>query len=130
MPIALALGLAAYLAVSGVAKLAAPDEFSRVLIQTYGIAALPATVLAKLLPAGELATGTLVAMPSTRPFGLLAAAALLATVASFAAIAWAGGRRGECGCFGILRHDRLGAWTVGRAFALLALAIFLSAPLR
>lgn len=125
LPAVLTLVLAGYLAVSGIAKLARPDRFARVLIQTYGVATRPASLAAKIVPIGELGTSLLVVLPLTRTLGLLAAVGLLIVVVAVATAAWANGRTGECGCFGVLHQERLGPWTIIRGGLILALATFL-----
>lgn len=127
---AASLLLAAYLAVSALGKFAGLPAFVVVLETTYRLPVRGARVAGPLVPATELLSALLVALPGTRLFGLIVASAWLLAMTAFSGVTWASGRSGECGCLGSLAKTPLGPASVARAAGLSTVAVALVLAMR
>ena len=122
-----ALGLAAILAVSAIAKLLDADGFAGILRSTYGVPALLVWPIAFAVPVLEAVTTALLLL-DPMPTGLVLATILFASFAAAAGYAWSSGRSGPCGCFGVYVRSEVGVWTVigSTSIALVALVALAS----
>ena len=118
--------LAAVFAVAGLTKLADRDGSRRAMVG-FGVPESLASVVAALLPVGELAVaGALLPASSTR-FGALGALVLLAVFAVVIVRSMARGEAPDCHCFGQLHSAPAGRTTLARNLALGGLAAFVVA---
>ena len=118
----IALVLAVVMTASGLGKIARSDRFRATLTTTYGWTAHFADVLAPAVPLIELGCAVLLVWPAARPLGLLVTSAVLIAMSALTATAWAGGRRGDCGCWGVVQ-EQLGVATVARDILLAVVSI-------
>ncbi len=119
------LVLAAVLGAAGVAKLFDRAGTAEALA-AFGAPRRSVTALAVALPVVELVTAGTLLPRRAAWWGALAALALLATFTAAVGRALARGQRHDCRCFGQLRPEPIGAGTLVRNGALLALAAFVA----
>ncbi|MFD2334421.1 MauE/DoxX family redox-associated membrane protein [Cohnella sp. GCM10020058] len=94
----------------------------RATLGELGLTGAIAATAAVAVPALEFAGAALLLPAVTRPFG---AFLLLALLAAFGGAAWlARGRHIDCGCFGSVLQEELGAGTYGRIAVCAALAVY------
>ncbi len=108
-----AFALAAVLTVSGLGKIARPVRFRSALTVTYGWPPRFTVIAARVVPLSELGGATLLMWPTARTLGLLLTSGLLVAMSTLTGAAWAAGRKGDCGCWGVVQ-EQLGARTVAR----------------
>lgn len=114
-----AFALAVVMIVSGLGKIARPERLRSALTRTYGWPLRSAAIAARTVPLIELGCATLLIWPSARTLGLLLTSGLFVAMSTLTGAAWAAGREGDCGCWGVVQ-EQLGPRTVARD-ALLAL---------
>jgi peroxiredoxin len=115
------LVLAVVLGAAGVAKLRDRGATAEALA-AFGAPGRSLTTLALVLPIAELLIAGALLPRRAAWWGALAALALLAAFTAAVARALARGQRPDCRCFGQLGSSPIGAWTLVRNGALLALA--------
>jgi uncharacterized membrane protein YphA (DoxX/SURF4 family) len=109
--------LGAVFVVSGVAKVAAPNQW-RAQSAELGVPALIATAL----PFVELAVGALLIAQLARSIAAIVAAVMLVAFTVLLVVRLAQGRRPPCACFGALTTKPIGWSNVVRNIVFLALA--------
>ena len=113
--------LASAFGLAGIAKLL-DRAGSRQSLREFGVPAVLAPPLARLLPLGELACAVALIPASSAWWGATAALAMLALFIAVIIFNLARGRTPDCHCFGNLHSEPVGWTTVGRNAALAALA--------
>lgn len=116
------LVLAAVMTASGFGKIARFDRFRDALTRTYAWDPQLAEVLAPAVPLIELGCAVLLAWPTARPVGLMVTSGVLVAMSALTAAAWAGGKTGDCGCWGVVQ-EQLGVTTVARDMVLALVSI-------
>jgi hypothetical protein len=116
-----AAGLAAVLAVAAVAKLIERDG-TRESLRGFGVAEALVPTMAIAVPVVEAALAVLLLVPATTGFAAGGALVLLLAFTGAIARALAGGRPGDCRCFGQLTAGRVGYGALVRNALLVALA--------
>jgi hypothetical protein len=116
-----ALAMAAVLAVAAVAKLV-DHPGARESLKGFGVPEAAAGPLSVALPLVELTLAGLLVVPATRAAGAAGALVLLIAFTGGIARALAGGRPGDCRCFGQLTAGRAGYGALLRNVVLVALA--------
>jgi hypothetical protein len=125
------LCLVAMFAIAAVAKVAAPRQTRRSLLQ-FGIPARFTVLVGIVLPACELSVALGLTWPPTVHLAASAALALLCVFTlAISANLWQG-RRPECACFGGIRPSRIGFSNIARNLLLAAASsiVFASSPHR
>jgi thiol-disulfide isomerase/thioredoxin len=113
--------LAAVFAVAAAGKLA-DRPGTRAAAESFGAPRGLSRALAAALPLAELSAAGLLLMPSTTRAGALVALALLVVFSVAIAVNLALGRRPDCHCFGQVHSEPVGAATLVRNAALIAVA--------
>jgi thiol-disulfide isomerase/thioredoxin len=117
--------LAGVFIAAGLAKVA-DRSGTQVAVEGFGVPAGLAGVVARALPAVEVAIGcALVPLHSAR-FGALGASILLVSFIGAIGLAIARGRSPDCHCFGQVHSEPAGVRTLARTVVLLALAGFVA----
>ena len=112
---AAAIAVAVVLMLSAAGKALRQQLFRRALVTTYHVRPAFVPVVAWGVQVAEVACAGLLVVPSSRVSGLLGSSMLLTGFSAVQAVAWSMGWRGDCGCFGIVREEALGARTLIRA---------------
>jgi thiol-disulfide isomerase/thioredoxin len=113
--------LVAVFVLSGVAKLIDRDG-SRTSLRDFAVPEVLVPAFVWLLPAAELACAALLVVPAAAWWGAVGAAALLAVFTLGISVSLLRGRKPACHCFGQLSSEPVGASTLVRNLALLAVA--------
>lgn len=108
-------------AIAGVGKLADRGR-TREMLTTFGVPTRFVGGASILLPAAEITIAGLLLVPGTAAVGAVAALALLGLFTAAVAYNLARGRKPTCNCFGQLRSKPIGARTLIRNGALMAVA--------
>lgn len=124
-----ALALAAVLGFASASKLRSLTVF-REQVADYRLVPYEATwIVAGIVVAAEALAAALLVVPTTRRVGAIVAAPLLALFLIALVSAWRRGRAITCACFGGRAElDTVGAHSVVRTTALLALALIAASP--
>ncbi len=118
--------LAAVFVVAAVAKVVDRPGARRALEQ-FGVPSVAVPAVALALPLVEIAVAVALVPEATAQAGAIAATGLLAAFTAAVGLALARGTEAECHCFGAVSARPVGAGTLARNVALLALAVLVAA---